>query len=559
MFRLFIVLVFFFSSLCAFSRSVADIPDETFVENTLPFDPDIESIIDSMTLEQKAGQLFLVGFNGQEVTAGAAQIINHIKPGGLIFFGRNIETARQISRLIYQSQITAKEAGIVPLFTAVDQEGGVVSRIKINPPIPSAMAIGSGGDRSLTERMGLYTGILLKSLGFNMNLAPVVDLVDEKNSSFIGNRAFNTDPGIAIEMAKSFSYGLKLAGIIPTFKHFPGHGPSFTDSHLALPYRMDTLEELERRDLIPFSDLDQKIMPEAVMVAHIAFPKIDPTRQPATFSPIFLQNILRKKLNFNGIIITDDIEMRAANVNNQPLKERALRSILAGADMIMIAWNKNAQKASVDSIVSAVNSGKISVARIDSSLRRILSAKKRLGILLDPLPANLREFRSLLVSRSISDFSDRILRNVFQRASAGFTFSDGRYSQKLLVFSSRRAFHSNFKEKYLGQTGHYGLPAIRSGFIQKELTRNKSYLALVHVTSNQVTRALASVSPSLRSRILLINGDSPGIIDNPEKYRFIFNIYSPDSRIGEIAGQFLNEKLNPQSLPMRLPSSTQKF
>ncbi len=545
---LFALLLFFL-----FDRPAHAQLDSTKEEELPDVDMEIADIIGAMSLEQKVGQMFLVGFQGTEISEGAGQMIREVKPGGIILFGRNIKTARQTARLINHSQVTATEQFKIPLLVAVDQEGGVVSRIKLNPPFPSALAIGNSGSEEITQRMGYYTSILLKSLGFNMNLAPVVDMISDKRPTFIGNRAFAVTPQEAVDLSRAFSMGQKLGGIMPTLKHFPGHGASFVDSHVALPSRPETLDEMLKSDLLPYANLTQDVFPEAIMVAHIAFPKIDPSGLPAAFSRIFLQDILRKKLNFDGIVITDDIEMAGANVTGA-LGDRALRSIEAGADMIMVAWNRSAQKASVAKVVSAVKSGKISEARINQSVERILTAKRVLGVLYQATPPNLRMFRSLMVSNSIADLSEKILDTAVFKSAQSLPQKDSADRIGVLnVVSSRRAFHTFLKEKYNSPTQHFGLPSFRSGELVAALKKNRDAVAVVHVTSRQVAGLLPILPTSLRKRIILVNADSPGVVESPETYKHIFNIFTPDARVGKYIGAALKNYFKPSPVSKPIP------
>jgi beta-N-acetylhexosaminidase len=527
--------------------------DEANDQDIPDVDMEIADIISAMTLEQKIGQLFLVGFQGSEVTEGAAQMIRDVRPGGIILFGRNIKTARQTARLINQSQTLATELYKIPLLVAVDQEGGVVSRIKLNPPFPSALSIGTGGNEEITQRMGYYNSILLKSLGFNMNLAPVVDIISDKKPTFIGNRAFGLSANDTIENSKAFAMGQKLGGIMPTLKHFPGHGAGFVDSHVALPTRMDSLDEMLKTDLLPYKDLSQDVSPEAIMVAHIAFPKIDPSGVPAAFSKIFLQDILRKKLNFDGIVITDDIEMAGASVTTS-LGDRALKSIEAGADMIMVAWNRAAQKASVNKLINAVKTKQISEARINNSLERILNAKRALGVLYQATPPNLRSFRSLMLSNSIGDLSEKILETATLKSAHSMPPRDTHEKLSILnVVSSRRAFHSYLKETYKSPTQHFGLPAFKSGELISSLKKSANSMAIVHITSKQVAAFLNYLPESLRKRVILVNGESPGIIESPETYKHVFNIYTSDARAGRFLGSVLKNYFKPSPVSSPIP------
>lgn len=549
-FRARFILAFIFILLCTSANAQLDSTKE---EDLPDVDMELADLIGGMTLEEKVGQMFLVGFQGTEINEGAAQMIREVRPGGIILFGRNIKTARQTSRLINHSQLTANEVYKIPLFVAVDQEGGLVSRIKLNPPFPSALAIGNSGSEEITERMGYYTSILLKSLGFNMNLAPVVDMISATKPTFIGNRAFAVNPQEAVDLSKAFSLGQKLGGIMPTLKHFPGHGAGYVDSHVALPTRNETLDEILKTDLLPYTNLSQSIFPEAIMVAHIAFPKIDPSRLPAAFSKVFLQDILRKKLNFDGIVITDDIEMAGANVTHS-LGDRALKSIEAGADMIMVAWNRAAQRASVAKVVNAVKAGVITEARINQSVERILSAKRVMGILYQATPPNLRSFRSLMLSNSIADLAEKILDTGVAKSLQHLPPKDPNERVGVLnVVSSRRAFHSYLKQKYPPPSQHFGLPAFRNGELINYMKKYSDSLALIHVTSRQVASLLGFIPPSLRKRMILVNADSPGVIETPEAYRHIFNIYTPDARAGKYLGAALKAYLRASPLTRPIP------
>ncbi len=516
----------------------------------------VREVMAKMNLDEKVGQLFLLGFQGQSLEAGIGKTISEIKPGGLIFFGRNIQTPRQTARLTYQAQIAAKEKYGIPLLVSVDQEGGVVSRIKLNPPMLSAMSIGEARDSDITTRMGYYTGLILKSLGFNMNLAPVVDLVGNKNS-FIGNRTFSANKEVVEEMSSAFSTGLKFSGIIPTLKHFPGHGADFVDSHLMTPIRNNTYEEIWENDLKPYRQVHQHILPEAVMVAHIAFPKIDPTNTPATFSKVFLQKILRGDLNFRGIIVTDDIEMKGAGTN-EPLNDRAVRALEAGADMIMIAWNRKAQKISHTSVINAVKSGRLSEKRIDESVERILLAKAELGLFENVPSPKLSVFKSLVRSNAVTDISAKVLEKLYARniQRIGIKKTSVQYSS-LHVYSSRPAFHDNFRKVYRRRFTPYALSQLKKTNIESLLTKNPKGIVLVHVSSPQVAKTVNSIAEKFKSRIYIVNGASPGLLNNSQAYRAVFDFFSADSR----AANFVADYFTPDSpvnlqVENRLPSNT---
>lgn len=212
----------------------------------------IEEKLARMTLEEKVGQMFVLGFRGQQIDGHIRGLIHKFKPGSFIVFRRNIRTPQQIFTLNKQIQeLSLKEIGL-PMLLMVDQEGGTVTRIKTNPAPPSALALGMTEDTKLVRDAGAITGKIVSLLGFNMNLAPVMDLSDPYQNSFIGNRSFGQNPQKVKLYGEAYSTGLADSGVIPTSKHYPGHGGVITDSHLALPKKLDTLEQLEKSALIPF-------------------------------------------------------------------------------------------------------------------------------------------------------------------------------------------------------------------------------------------------------------------------------------------------------------------
>ncbi|MDZ4661969.1 MAG: glycoside hydrolase family 3 protein [Pseudomonadota bacterium] len=514
----------------------------------------VKKLIQEMTIEQRVGQLFLVGFSGLTPEDGLRSIIRDVKPGGILFFSRNIKSARQTSKLIFRSQVYAQTQARVPMFVAVDQEGGFVSRIRLNPPLPSALSIALSNDTDLVDRMGYYTGLLLSSLGFNMNLAPVLDTIHNDEKSFIGNRAFGFGAAQTAQMAHAFAHGLTMAKIVPTFKHFPGHGGGYTDSHLAMPVRMDSIEQLDKNDWAPYRNINQ-YNPVAIMAAHISFPSVDSSRLPATFSSVLLKDILRDKLGFEGIIITDDIEMRGAN-DSSPLGERAVQSFLAGADMIMIAWNRSAQKSAVKTMIKAVNSGDISESRLNQSLERILLAKNELGLLEDIQVPKLKTYRSLILSRSVSDLSYKIIKDVFTQSTESFSHDiSGAGSYPYLLFSSRNAFHNYFKQKYSHRTLHFGLSEMSRQNIDRQFKIHHKSFGVVYIASQQLANVVNVLSPATKKRLMVINGFGPGVLNQPNSFMSVHNIYTSDARIGFVLAEWLSNKLQTKPLEFRLPAA----
>lgn len=346
----------------------------------------IDEIINSMTLEEKIGQLFIVEvrnggtnsyINGATIDSVTKQFYQEIKPGGYIFFGANCISPYQTKALINGFNANSK----IPPFIAVDEEGGIVARIGNNPAmgirrLPSPQKIGNTGDSKYAYTAGLLIGEYLYKLGFNFNLAPVADVNTNPHNPIIGTRAFSSDPNVVAKMASAFNKGLRKQNIIGAYKHFPGHGDSFVDTHDAIDCRPYGMERLLAVELKPFKKgIDTGA--DAILTAHIAYPNITGNTLPATLSPYFLTTLLRKRFNYKGLIITDSLRMGAITKNWSD-STAALISFQAGSDILLIPGNLLAIRAE---FIRALESGELTEERIDQSLYRILSVKYRYGII----------------------------------------------------------------------------------------------------------------------------------------------------------------------------------
>lgn len=336
-----------------------------------------------LTLEQKIGQMVMMGVPGTEAGTEAAALIREYNVGGIMFFAENVVTPAQVQRFTADLQQLARTSGAGwPLFISIDQEGGRVVRIKEGvTPLPSAMALGAAGSEQLAEKVGRIVGEELAALGINMNAAPVLDVNNNPHNPVIGTRSFGEDPHAVAKLGTAFMRGLQAAGLLAIGKHFPGHGDTDVDSHLALPTIAHARERLNEVELVPFrAAIDAGI--DAVMSAHITFPTVDPTPGlPSTLSPRVLTGLLRGELGFGGLIVTDALEM--SGITSQfSIPDAAVKAVLAGADIVLVAQSKYNEdgKRAVERLVQAVRDGIISEQRIDESVRRIAEAKQRLAV-----------------------------------------------------------------------------------------------------------------------------------------------------------------------------------
>ena len=337
-------------------------------------DPEIDTMIAEMTIEEKVGQLIMVGFEGTQANEAIETHIRKRFVGGIVLFSRNIQSPQQMAELTNELQRLAEAtARQIPLFIGIDQEGGWVIRLKEGATVlPGNMALGATNSTELAERAGEITAVELAAVGVNLNFAPVMDVNNNPDNPVIGRRSFGESPELVSRLGVPYIQGLQRNGVLATAKHFPGHGDTTVDSHFDLPTVNHDLERIHALELQPFrAAIDADVA--AIMTAHIIYPAFDADR-PATLSPTILTDLLRKELGFDGLLITDDMEMRAID-DRYRSGEAAVMAVEAGADIVMVLWTPAKQIEVFDALLSAIKSGRISQARLDQSVERILKSK----------------------------------------------------------------------------------------------------------------------------------------------------------------------------------------
>ena len=349
---------------------------------TLPRSPS-EEILAEMTLRQKVGQLFIVqpealipgtSANITAVTEDYAPAMEQYPVGGLILFANNIVSPLQITQFTEDLQNTSA----LPLFMAIDEEGGLVARLANHPAFDltrykSAAAVGSTNSPSDALEMGITIGTYLKKYGFNLNFAPVADVNTNPKNTVIGSRAFSTDAKTAAQTVKLISEGLNSRGIIATFKHFPGHGDTAEDSHIQLAITKRTLDQLSECEFLPFLRADSN---DFVMVGHIAAPKITEEPIPASMSEEMIR-LLKEHLGFDGLIITDSLSMNAIT-NSYTSAEAAVTALTAGCHILLMPENLTE---AFDAVIAALDEGRLTQQWLDETVLRILEFKILHGIL----------------------------------------------------------------------------------------------------------------------------------------------------------------------------------
>ena len=344
------------------------------------FDSEASEILKTLTLQQKIGQMLMVAVPGYSINKTTKKIFENYKPGSVLFFGYNLKNADQIKSFIDELQKLSFEKSKIPLFVTLDQEGGRVKRIKSGvTQFPGNMAAGISNDSKLVFKWGKILGVELRKLGINMNLAPVLDINNNPDNPVINTRSFGSNLEVVSELGVSYATGLKESGVIAVGKHFPGHGDTESDSHLTLPVIKYDLNRLRKVEFVPFQNSIENGL-DVIMTAHISYPEILGNNDSATISKFFLTDILRKELNFKGIVITDDMEMNAVS-GKMDIGKAAVTSILAGSDIILTSsFGKNISVI-YKRIYKAIQSKKISIERINQSVKRILELKLRYKIL----------------------------------------------------------------------------------------------------------------------------------------------------------------------------------
>jgi len=340
-----------------------------------------------MMLREKVGQLFMIGFSGPSVSKDLVSLMAEYRPGGVILFARNLESPAQTLGLTNDLQ---KLAHHEPLFISIDQEGGRVSRLPAGFTIfPPCAVLGQCDSTELTYAAAAATATELRAVGINMNLAPVLDLNTNPENPIIGDRAFGATPTQVSTLGLATIAGLQDNKVIACGKHFPGHGDTTTDSHKELPVVTASLERLREMELRPFGHAIENGL-ATVMTAHVLFPSLD-ERYPATLSFAILTGLLRDQLSFEGLILTDDLEMHAI-IDHYGIEEAAIKAFLAGADVLLICKDRDRQVAAMEAVHEAVKDGTIPQARLEASLQRIAKTKERfLHPYAPPAPGAVKE------------------------------------------------------------------------------------------------------------------------------------------------------------------------
>ena len=357
----------------------------------------VDRLLAAMTPEQKAGQVMLVGLDPTEtgarytaLTAQGAALVAQLGLGGVVYFERNVGSPEELARLSADLQRAARDVGSPGLIISIDQEGGRVVRMREKrgyTEAPSHLALGATGDPANARVIASLLATELLACGINMDLAPVVDINNNPRNQVIGTRSFGADPQRVAEFGVEYLEGLQSAGIMAVAKHFPGKGDTGVDSHFYLPTVPHGRDRLESVEFVPFRAA-MRAGVAGIMSSHAHFPAIDATEGlPGTLSPRVMTTLIREEMGYGGLLLTDSLEMGALATSGYPVAKAAVTALQAGADVLCISHGYQIHWEVRDAILQAVREGALPEPRLDSAVRRILTAKLKYGLLHGARPA----------------------------------------------------------------------------------------------------------------------------------------------------------------------------
>ena len=321
------------------------------------------------------GERFMFGFDGDAVGVSIEKMITDCRISGVVLFSRNIKNAHQLAALCRELQAVQKRVSALPLIIAVDQEGGGVNRIADGAThFPAPMAVAATGDVDLATRVGYVMGCQLMRLGVNVNFAPVLDINASKNNPVIGVRSFGENPEQVAAFGAAMVRGMERSGVASVAKHFPGIGSVERDPHAETPVIAKSARELEREDLVPFARaVDAGV--SGIMISHARYPAL--SASPASLSGTIVRGLLREKLRFSGLAVTDDLEMGALSAS-QPAGNTAVEACRAGADLLLVCHSGAAQASAMADVTRALEGGNLRHENVQRALERLRAFRERL-------------------------------------------------------------------------------------------------------------------------------------------------------------------------------------
>lgn len=399
--------------------------------------PQVEAIVKSMTLPQKVGQLLVPTVPGLSATDRGSELIRRYHVGGVIYFGQNVRDAAQVAALSAGLQQAARSRPPhLPLLIGTDQEGGIVSRLAgVVTVFPGQMAAGATRDTALIRAQDQATGAAMRALGVNLDYAPVADVNVDPANPVIGIRSFGANPTLVASMTAAAVDGFHQAGEVTVAKHFPGHGDTGVDSHTGLPVIHHTLSQWWTIDAPPFQAAIRAGVDE-IMIGHIEVPALDDSGQPASLSRTIVTGLLRGRLGYQGVIVTDSLQMGGVLQGHTPAQV-AVQAVQAGCDQLLMPGDPGA---AYHAVLRAVQRGQISLAQLDASVARVVNLKVARGLLSEPAvsPSAVAGLENTTPQRNLSQRLAN--RSITVVANESKTRSEPADKFSLLPLRSRRVY-----------------------------------------------------------------------------------------------------------------------
>ncbi len=474
------------------------------------------AIVDSMSDEELLGQVFMIGFTGPGADPVILRWIREKHIGGVKIFGWNGDNLPLLTEASGVMQETALSASTgIPLFIATDQEGGWVRHVKgSTSTTPGNMSIGATGLPFDAYRTGKLIGSELRAMGINMNFAPDVDVYVNPEAHVIGPRAFSSDPMETAVLSQAYFHGMRSQGIVCTAKHFPGHGNADKDSHGSLPIINDTLDTAMERDLIPYRMLIPEGLP-AIMTGHLAFPRITGDNTPASLSPALVNGVLREKLGFEGLIITDDLRMNGAQYNGEGIPQAAEDALRAGNDMILISQDRWLHQRVWDHLYALLQRDSSFRVRLEEAVKHVLQVKEEYLIpdwrvpfkpdpaqLANAIPAD-EEFLRQQAARAVTTVSDKSLpvkndERILLTGQLGGFFKAGR-----IKYPGASVFEFSYNPFYSAPSG------AAAGILARSGRYDRIIFCLATPGSFEVLKQLVKEDPGITKKIAVISVLTP--------------------------------------------------
>ncbi len=529
---------------------------------TDPDPPDrlVERLLAAMSPEEKLGQVFFVGYQGTAPSDAVKRWISDRHVGGVKLFTRNVSTLSELARGVREMQQMALSSRLgIPILVATDQEGGWVQHIRSGTAdSPGNMALAAAGMPRDAYLTGYYVGEELRALGINMNFAPTVDVYSNPSDTVIGPRAFSSDPVETALFAVAYFRGMEASGVIATAKHFPGHGAADRDSHGFLPIVRVPWQTLWDRDLVPYRMLIREGLP-AVMSGHLAFPEIQGEVIPTTLSPFFLNDVLRRRLGFDGVIVTDDLEMHGASPDGIGAVQVSRLALEAGNDMVLLSHTPELQNEAWDVFRTLYARDDAFRKRVEEAARRVLLLKLRRLKDGFPLLPDVDHAAAAASDRSSSGF-------FFSSATRAVTAVRGkdlpyrpRSGEKVLLMGQIGDFFDEGRKRYPHAAEH------RFSYVPWEWAREEDlsetprvaagYDTVVFCLANMNSLEVLERMRSYRGRLIVISALSPIYLDRVpwvSTALAVYGIGADSFRAGfaALAGDFAPKG----ELPVELPS-----